>query len=88
MQTDNVGEQRSGGTATRIANQYGVWKPTLSKIKVAAIYGKSEKISEKLAYRKFIKDSEFETSKVFLRSSIFSCSNTSLVSNSESLINL
>ena len=59
MQTDNVGERRSGGEATRIANQYGVWRPTLSNIKAAAILGESETISEKLAYRKFIKDSDF-----------------------------
>ena len=39
MQTDNVGKQRSGGAATRIANQDGVCKPTLSKIKAAAIHG-------------------------------------------------
>ena len=52
MQTENVGEQRSGDAATRIANQDGVWKPTLSKIKVAAIHGESEKISEKLAYHR------------------------------------
>ena len=70
MQTDNVGEWRSGGAANRIANQDGIWKPMLSEIKAAAIHGKSEKISEKLAYRKFIKDSEFETSKVFERENI------------------
>ena len=70
MQTNNVGEQRSGGAATRIADQDGVWRPTLSDIKAAAIHGKSEMISEKLAYRKFIKDSEFETSRVFERENI------------------
>ena len=70
MQIDNAGEQSSGRAATRIANQYGVWKPMLSKIKAAAIYGKSEKISEKLAYRKFIKDSEFETREVFKQENI------------------
>ena len=56
MQKDNVGKQRGCGAATRIANQDGVWMPTLSNIKVAAIHGESETISEKLAYRKFIKD--------------------------------
>ena len=70
MQTDNVGEQRSGGVATRIANQDGVWSPTLSNIKAAAIHGESETISERLAYRKFIKDSEFETREVFERENI------------------
>ena len=70
MQTDNVGEQRGGGDATRITNQNGIRKPTLSDIKAAAIHGESETISEKLAYRKFIKDSEFETREVFERENI------------------
>ena len=70
MQTHNVGERRSSGAATRIANQDGVWMPTLIKIKAAAIHGKSETISEKLAYRKYIKDSEFETREVFERENI------------------
>ena len=69
-QTDNVGEQRSGGVATRIANKDGIWNPTLSKIETSPTHGKIETISEKLAYRKFIKDSEFETSKVFERENI------------------
>ena len=70
MQTDNVGEQRSGGVATRIANKDGIWKPTLSDIETAPTHGEIETISEKLAYHKFIKDSEFETSKVFERENI------------------
>ena len=70
MQTDNVGDQRGGGAATRIADQDGIWRPTLSDIKTAAIHGESETISEKLAYRKFIKDSEFETRKLFERENI------------------
>ena len=65
IQTDNVGDRRSGGVATRIANKDGIWKPTISDIETAATHGKIETISEKLAYRKFIKDSDFETSKVF-----------------------
>ena len=28
MQIENVGKQRSGGAATRIANQDGIWSPT------------------------------------------------------------
>ena len=65
MQTDNVGERRGGGATTRIANQDEVWRPTLSDIGMAAIHGERGTISEKLAYCKFIKDSEFETRKVF-----------------------
>ena len=70
IQTDNAGERRGGGATTRIANQDGVWRPTLSNIKAAAIHGENETISEKLAYRKFIKDSEFETRKIFERENI------------------
>ena len=57
VHTDNVGEQRSGSAATRIANRDGIWRPTLSDIKAAAIHGESETKNEKLAYCKFIKDS-------------------------------
>ena len=56
IQTENVGKRRNGGVATRIANQDGFWRPTLSNIKVATIHGEIKMISEKLAYRKFIKD--------------------------------
>ena len=59
MQTDNVGDRRGGGAATRIADQDGIWRPTIRNIKTAAIHGESETISEKLAYCKFIKDLEF-----------------------------
>ena len=67
MQTENLGKRRSGSIATRIANKDGIWKPTISDIETAPTHGEIETISEKLAYRKFIKDSEFETSKVFER---------------------
>ena len=70
MQIDNVGERRGGGVATRIADQDGIWGTTLSDIKTAPTHGKIETISEKLAYRKFIKDLEFETRKVFERENI------------------
>ena len=70
MQTDNVGEQRGGGAATRISDQDGIWRPTLRDIKTAAIHGESETKIEKSAYRKFIKDSEFETRKVFEQENI------------------
>ena len=65
IQTENVGERISGGVTTSIANKGGICKPTLSNIETAATHGDIETISEKLAYRKFIKYSDFETSKVF-----------------------
>ena len=43
MQTENVGEQRGGGAATRIADQDGILRPTLGDIKAAAIHGESER---------------------------------------------
>ena len=70
MQTDNVGEHRDSGVATRIADQDGIWRPMLSDIKTAPTHGNVELISEKLAYWKFIMDSEFETRKVFGRDNI------------------
>ena len=39
IQTDNVGDQRSGGVANRIANKDGIWKPTLSDIETAPTQG-------------------------------------------------
>ena len=70
MQTDNVGERRGVGVDTRIADQDGICRTTLSNIKTAPTHGDVETISEKLAYRKFIKDLEFETRKVFERENI------------------
>ena len=65
-----IGDRRGGGVATRIAEQDGIWRPTLSNIKTVPTHGKIETISEKLAHRKFIKDSEFETREVFERENI------------------
>ena len=86
-------------------DQYGIWRPTDRDVKMAPTHGDIETIGEKLAYRKYIIDSEFETREVFEQEtsnqnienigtrletifSIFrfdvSCSNTFLVSNSES----
>ena len=70
MQTDNVGKQRGGGVATRIADQDGIWRTTLSDIKTAPTHGDVGTRSENLAYRKFIKDSEFETRKIFEQENI------------------
>ena len=64
IQTDNVLDQRSGGVATRIANKYGVWEPKPSNIGTAATHDEIKNISEKLAYRKYIKDSDFVLRKV------------------------
>ena len=37
MHTDNVGKQRGGSVATGIAEQDGIWRPTLSNIKTGQL---------------------------------------------------
>ena len=64
IQTDNVLDWRSGGVATRIVNKDRIWEPKTSNIGTAATHDEIKNISEKLVYRKYIKDSDFETSKV------------------------
>ena len=70
IQTDNIGDQRDGGVATRVSDQDGIWRPTESDIRTTPTHGDVELISEKLAYRKFIKALEFETREVFERENI------------------
>ena len=67
MQIENIGDLRGGNVATRIADQDGILRPTISDIETALTHGKTETISEKLAYHKFNKDSEFETRELFER---------------------
>ena len=62
IQKDNVLDRRSGGVATRIANKDRIWGPKPSDIGTAATHDKIKNISEKFAYRKYIKDLDFETS--------------------------
>ena len=70
MQTDNVGHQSNGSVATRVVDQDGIWRPTDKDVRMAPTHGDVETMSEKLAYCKFIKDSEFETRGVFERENI------------------
>ena len=67
IQTDNILDLRSGGLATRITNKDGIWEPKPSNIGTTATNDEIKNISEKLAYRKYIKDLDFETSKVLER---------------------
>ena len=67
IQTDNVLNQRSGSVATRIADKDGIWRSKPSNIGTAATHDEIKNISEKLAFRKYIKDLDFETSKVLER---------------------
>ena len=70
IQTDNVLDRRSGGVATRIANKDGIWGPKPSDIGTAATHDKIKNISEKLVFRKYIKDFYFVTIKMLERENI------------------
>ena len=67
MQTDNVGHPIDSITATSVVYQDEIWRPTDRDVNMAPTHGNIETISEKLAYCKYIKDSEFETREVFER---------------------
>ena len=56
INTDNVTDQRSGGVATRIAEKDGIWRPKPSDIGTSPTHDKIKNISEKLSFRKFVKD--------------------------------
>ena len=57
MQTDNVGRRIDGSVATRVVDQDRIWRLTDRDVRTTPTHGDIETISEKLAYRKFIKDS-------------------------------
>ena len=67
MQTANVGHPINSIAATRVVDQDWIWRPTDRDIRTAPTHGDVETMNEKLSYRKFIKDSEFETREVFER---------------------
>ena len=46
-------------------DQDNIWRPTDRDVRTATMHGDVETMSEKLAYRKFIKDSEIETRELF-----------------------
>ena len=64
IQTDNVGHLIDSIAATRILYQKGIWRPTERDVKMAPTHGNVETISEKLAFCKYIRYSEFETREV------------------------
>ena len=65
MRTDNAGHRSDGSVTTRVVDQDRIWSPTDSDVRTAPTHGDVETMSEKLAYCKFIKDSEFETREIF-----------------------
>ena len=70
MQTDNVGHRSNGSVSTRVVDQDRIWRPKDRDFRTTPTHGEIETISEKLAYCKFIKDSEIETREVFERENI------------------
>ena len=46
-------------------DQDGIWRPTEKGVRTAPTHGNIETISENLAFRKNMNDSEFETREVF-----------------------
>ena len=67
MQTDIVGNSIDYIASIRVMHQDRIWRPTDMDVRTAPTHGNVETISKKLAYRKNIKDSEFETREVFER---------------------
>ena len=63
----NVGHRSDGSVATRVVDHNGIWRHTDRNVKMALTHGNIETISEKLAFRKYIRDLEFETREVFER---------------------
>ena len=51
-------------------DQDGIWRPRDRYVRTVPTHGDVETMSEKLAYCKFIKDSEFETREAFERENI------------------
>ena len=67
INTDNVLDRRSGGVATSKADKDGIWEPKPSNIGTAANHDEIKNINEKLSFRKYIKDLDFETIKMLGR---------------------
>ena len=65
METDNVGHRRDGSVATRVMDQDKILRPTDRDFNMELTHGDIETIREKLAFHKYIRDSEFETREVF-----------------------
>ena len=65
LETDNVGHRSDGSVTTRVMDQDRIWRPTDREVRMAPNHGDIETIIEKLAYRKYIRDSEYEAREVF-----------------------
>ena len=64
---DNVTDGRSGGVATSIADKDLIWSPKPSNIGTEATHDEIKNINEKLSFRKYLKELDFETIKMLQR---------------------
>ena len=64
METDNVRKWLDGIVATRIEYSNRIWRRTARDDRMAHTHDDIEDISEKIPYRKHIRDLEFETREV------------------------
>ena len=64
METENVGNRLDGIVATRIEHADRIWRRMGRDDRMAHTHDDIETISEKIAYRKHIRDLEFETREV------------------------
>ena len=69
IEKENVGNLLDGCVATRIENSDRIWKRKEKDDRMAHTHD-IENISKKIAYHKHIRDSEFETRKVFERETL------------------
>ena len=67
VNTDNVTDGRSGGVANSIADKDRIWSPKPSDIGTAATHDEIKNINEKLEFRKYLKELDFETIKILQR---------------------
>ena len=70
MEADNVGHRSNVSVAPRVMDPDGIWMPMGRDVRTTPTHGDVETISEKLAYCKYVKNSEFETREVFERENI------------------
>ena len=69
METDNLGNRLDGIVANRIEDSNRIWRSTDRDNRIYHTHDYVETISKKIAYRKHIRDLEFETREVLERES-------------------
>ena len=67
VSTYNVTDGRSGAIATSKADKDRIWSPKPSNIGTAATHDDLKNINEKLLFRKYLKELDFETIKILQR---------------------